>query len=157
MQLAQVNIGRVKGEMTDPVMAGFVARLGDINALADAAPGFVWRHTSPGGNDATADRPYADDDQIAINLSVWESPQALWDFAFRSQHMDFLRRRREWFSKMVEPYTVLWWIPAGTRPTLAEAMERLDLLRAHGPSPDAFTFRDRFPRPAPTASATVDL
>jgi Domain of unknown function (DUF3291) len=144
--LAQFNIGRLSAPLDTEQLSGFVNGLPEINALAEASPGFVWRHTSAGGNDATADRPY-EDEEIAINLSVWETPQALWDFAYRSQHMDFLRRRREWFSKMIEPYTVLWWIPAGTNPTIAEAMERLELLRANGPGPEAFTFREQFPRP----------
>jgi hypothetical protein len=135
-------------------LADFVAGLPEINALAEASLGFVWRHTSAGIDNATADRPY-EDDQVAINLSVWETPQALWDFAYRSQHMDFLRRRREWFSRMVEAYTVLWWVPVGTTPTIAEAVERLELLRTNGSGPDAFTFREQYSRP-PSMASIVD-
>jgi hypothetical protein len=144
--LAQFNIGRLVAPLDTAQLADFVAGLPEINALAEASPGFIWRFTSADGDDATAARPY-EDDQIAINLTVWESPQALWDFAYRSQHMDFLRRRREWFSKTIEPYTVLWWIPVGTTPTIEEAMVRLDLLRANGAGPDAFSFREQYPRP----------
>jgi hypothetical protein len=150
--LAQYNIGRLVAPLDTAQLADFVAGLPEINALAEASPGFVWRHTSAGGDDATADRPY-EDNEIAINLSVWESPQALWDFAYRSRHMDFLRRRREFFSKSIEPYTVLWWIPAGTTPTIDDAVARLDLLRDHGPGPDAFTFREQYPKPGVTTSS----
>jgi hypothetical protein len=148
--LAQFNIGRLVAPLDTPRLAGFVAGLEEINALAESMPGFVWRHVSEGGTDATADRPYEDDPEVAINLSVWETPQALWDFAYRSRHMDFLRQRRDWFSKMDQEHMVLWWVPAGTIPTLAEAMERLALLRANGPGPEAFTFREQHAAPTRT-------
>jgi len=69
---------------------------------------------------------------------------ALADFVYRSAHAPFLRRRREWFERMDETYSVLWWVPAGHRPTVSEAIERLDHLRKHGATPSAFTFRHRF-------------
>ena len=144
--LAQLNIGRLRAEVDDPLVAEFMAALDPINALADAAPGFVWRLQTEEGN-ATSIRAFDDDPLMALNLSVWESIEALADFAYRSAHTAFLRRRGEWFERLGEVYLVLWWIPAGTIPTLDEAIERLDHLRSFGPSPEAFTFRRPFPHP----------
>jgi hypothetical protein len=144
-QLAQVNVGRLRAPVDAPEIAGFVAMLDPINALADAAAGFVWRLQTEDGN-ATAVRPDDEDPLLAINLSVWESIDALADFVYRSAHTDVMRRRREWFER-VDVYTTMWWVPAGHRPTVIEAMERLDHLRAHGPTAEAFTFRNPFPAP----------
>jgi hypothetical protein len=143
--LAQVNIGRILAAIDSPVMAGFVEQLDAINALADATPGFVWRLQTEDG-DATAIRPY-DDEWILMNMSVWESPEALHAYVYRTAHADVLRRRREWFARMTEAYVALWWVPAGHRPTVAEAVERLEMLRTRGPTPHAFTFRQLFPPP----------
>jgi hypothetical protein len=88
--LAQVNIGRARAEMTDPIMAGFAANLPPINALADRSPGFVWRLQTEDG-DATAVRPY-DDDRIMINLSVWTDFASLQTFVFRSDHAAVMRQ-----------------------------------------------------------------
>jgi hypothetical protein len=80
-------------------------------------------------------------------MSVWESLESLRGFVYSQRpHLDVMRRRREWFERL-PVYVVLWWIPAGHVPTVAEAEERLALLRAAGPSPDAFTFRAHFPPP----------
>ena len=143
VHLAQVNIGRVKAPIDDPIMAGFVSRLDEINALAEAAPGFVWRLQTDAGN-ATALRPY-DDDRILVNMSVWRSIEELRDFVYRSRHLEVLRGREQWFEKFERPYAALWWIPAGHIPTLAEAKERLARLEAEGPTPFAFTFQQAFP------------
>jgi hypothetical protein len=143
--LAQLNIGRTVGSKEDPRMAGFYADLDRINAIADGWPGFVWRLVDAEGADATSLRPFGGD--IMVNLSVWESLEALRDFTFRSGHLDVLRRRREWFAPFGDVYAVNWWIPAGHVPTMNEAGERLDLLRRDGPGPSAFTFRDPFPAP----------
>jgi hypothetical protein len=150
-RLAQVNIGRVRAPIDDPLMAGFVARLADINALADATPGFVWRLQTEAGN-ATAFRPY-DDDRILVNLSVWETPEQLRDFVYRSAHTDVMRQRKAWFERFSGMYYALWWVPAGHIPSLAEAKERLEHLRAHGESPYAFSFAMLFPQPG-AADAT---
>ena len=144
--LAQVNIGRLRAPIDDPIMEGFRTQLDPINALADRSPGFVWRLQTEDGN-ATAIRPYADDDRMAINMSVWESLEALQQFVYRSAHVGPLRDRKQWFEPIEEPILVLWWVPAGHIPTIAEAKERLDHLKAHGPSPEAFTFRVPFPAP----------
>jgi uncharacterized protein DUF3291 len=133
------------GAIDSPIMAEFVARLDEVNALAESSPGFVWRLKTEDG-DATAIRPY-EDDRIIVNMSVWSGPAALHDYVYRSAHVEVMRRRREWFSRMTESFVVLWWVPEGHRPTVAEAVERLDWLRAHGPSPRAFTFREQFPPP----------
>ena len=141
-QLAQVNIGRVRGDMNDPVMGEFVANLPAINALADQAPGFVWRLQTEDG-DATAVRPYPDE-RLLINLSVWTDLAALRAYVYRSAHAAVMRRRREWFERFDGVYVALWWVPAGHRPSVAEAVARLAHLEAHGPTPSAFSFAQPF-------------
>jgi hypothetical protein len=144
--LAQLNVGRPVAALTDPVMADFVGGLARLNALADSAPGFVWRLQDDGG-DATALRPFGPD--LMVNMSVWTSIDALRDYVYRSEHLDLLRRRREFFTHDAdEPYVVLWWVRAGHLPTVDEAWDRLDRLRKHGSGPEAFTFRAPYPRPA---------
>ena len=143
--LAQVNIGRMRAPLDDPLMAEFVARLDEINAIADASPGFVWRLQSAEGN-ATSVRAY-DDPYLLINMSVWESLDALSAYVYASAHRGVMRRRREWFARFDGPYMALWWVPAGHIPTVGEAKERLEHLRAYGPSPAAFTFKAPFPTP----------
>src|SRR5262245_201969 len=127
-------------------MEGFRTQLNPINALADASPGFVWRLQTEDGN-AMAIRPYPDDDLMAINMSVWESLEALQQFVYKSGHVQPLRERQQWFERIEGPILALWWIPAGHIPTVAEARERLEHLRVHGPTPHAFTFRTPFPAP----------
>lgn len=141
-QLAQVNIGRARGEMTDPVMAEFVERLPEINALADQTPGFVWRLQTEDG-DATAVRPYGDA-RIMINLSVWADLAALRTYVYRGPHAAVMRRRREWFERFDRIYVALWWVPAGHRPSVTEAVERLAHLEAHGPTAFAFSFAEPY-------------
>lgn len=151
--LAEINVGRLRAPTDDPIVAEFMEALDRINALAEASPGFVWRLQTEDGN-ATAVRPY-DDELVLINVSVWDSIEALADYVYRSDHTSFLRRRREWFEKMVQIDVALWWVPAGHRPSVTEAVERLDRLRAEGPSPHAFTFREPF-EPGTDAPATTD-
>jgi len=144
--VAQLNVARNRAPLDSPEMAGFVTRLDEINAMADAAPGFVWRLVDAEGANATALRPYGP--ELMVNMSVWESVEALYDFTYRTAHLDVLRHRRDWFDHAgLSEYTVLWWVPAGTIPTLEEARRRLDLLSRQAPSPEAFTFRARFPPP----------
>jgi heme-degrading monooxygenase HmoA len=144
--LAQVNIATLRAPLDGPELAGFVAQLEPINALADRSPGFVWRLQTEDG-DATAIRPF-DDDRVMVNLSVWESFETLRAFVYSTRHLEVMRHRRAWFSRMADPYLALWWVPAGTIPTVAEAKRRLELLARSGPTPAAFTFRDPFPEPA---------
>ncbi|WP_131738334.1 DUF3291 domain-containing protein [Actinomadura roseirufa] len=136
--LAQFNVATLRLPLDDPGMVDFVALLDPMNALADGAPGFVWRLVEEGRPDATGMRPAGAD--VIINFSVWESRESLWDFVYRSGHLETMRRRREWFHRHADAHLVLWWIPAGHVPSVGEAMERLALLRSMGPSPRAFTF-----------------
>ena len=142
--LAQVNIARMVEPLDSPRLAGFVAALEPINALADDAPGFIWRLQTEDG-DATSIRAF-DDDLLLVNLSVWASFEALGGFVYRSDHAGVMRRRREWFEPM-KTYVALWWVAAGLLPTVAEAKERLEHLETNGPTPSAFTFRVPFPPP----------
>jgi hypothetical protein len=137
--LAQVNIARMKDALESPLMANFVARLEEINALADGSPGFVWRLQTPEGN-ATYLRPY-DDDRILFNLSVWESVDALKQYVYRTAHAELLRDRRSWFEHFDGVYAALWWVPIGHVPDVLEAKARLTYLEKHGPSKLAFTFK----------------
>jgi hypothetical protein len=143
--LAEINIGRFRAPVGDPMIADFVANLERINALADGSPGFIWRLTGEGG-DATDIKPDANDDLMAVNMSVWESPQALGAFVYRSDHLPIMRRRAEWFEKL-ELYMALWWVPAGHIPTVAEGMAKVETLRRLGPTAEVFTFRHTFPAP----------
>ena len=139
--LAVFNIGRVTAPLDSAQLKDFMDGLDEINALGEQSPGFVWRYVADGTNNATAARPYPDDDDIIVNFGLWESKEHLWDFVYRSRHLDFLRRRREWFHHMLEPFLVLWWVPAGYIPSIEEAKAKLDQLRRDGPTPAAFTFK----------------
>ena len=148
-QLAQVNMGRLVAPFSDPRIDDFRNALGRINALADVQPGFVWRLTGADDSNAMDVRPDEADPLLAINVSVWRSVEDLAAFAYRTEHRDFVRRRLEWFEPAAQPIFALWWVPTGHTPSLAECLERLAHLRAHGPTPHAFSFRQRFE--APTA------
>ncbi len=134
--LAQLNIGRFRYPTDDPRMADFMNNLALVNGIADRSPGFVWRLQDDSGN-ATAFRPFPDP-RMAVNLSVWDSVEALERFVWQTVHKRFYGRRPEWFDTMDGPHFVMWWIPAGHLPTLSEAKERLEHLAAHGPSDYAF-------------------
>lgn len=143
--LVQINIARMLAPIDDPLMLEFVAQLPPINALADASPGFVWRLQSESG-DATDIKVY-DDDLIIVNLTVWESVDALRDFTYKSAHHGVVRDRKLWFEKFAGPYYALWWAPAGQLPTTEEGKERLEYLREHGDTAHAFSFKNLFPAP----------
>ena len=145
-ELAQLNIGIIKGPIDSPVMAEFVANLDRINALAERTPGFVWRLQTEEGN-ATAIRPYPENENMAVNMSVWRDVASLNKYVYSSEHVQIMRRRKEWFEKMDQAFLVLWWVPKGHRPSIEEAKARLDQLRAKGPTAEAFTFRQAFPPP----------
>ena len=148
--LAQVNIGRLRAPVDSPALADFMASLDPVNAVADATPGFIWRLQTEDGN-ATAIQAFEWDAGgsagVIINMSVWESVEALAEFVYSTDHRSVLRRRREWFEPMREAYTALWWIPRGTIPTVADAEDKVRYLREHGPSPEAFTLKMHFPPP----------
>jgi len=149
--LAQVNIGRLLAPIDSPLIADFAAALDSVNAVADAAPGFVWRMQTEDGN-SLAVRGFEQDAAgagggILINMSVWESVEALAAYAYGDAHIAVLRRRRAWFEQMRDAYLALWWIPRGHVPTVAEAENRVHHLRVHGPTPYAFTLKQHFPPP----------
>jgi hypothetical protein len=140
--LAQVNIATLRAPLDDPQLVDFVVNLEPINALADASDGFVWRLQTDEG-DATALRVF-DDDSIIVNMSVWESVEALRAFVYGSAHTDVMRRRADWFQRMAEAYLALWWMPAGEVPSTDEAAERIAAIQAQGPTAYAFNFRAIF-------------
>lgn len=140
--LAQINIARMVAPIDSPAMADFVAQLDAINALAEGSAGFVWRLVGA-GNDATSLRPFPDD-YLIVNMSVWESLDALKQYVYRSDHTRVLRGRAKWFEKLGEAHMALWWVPAGHIPTVEEAKARLMQLREYGESPAAFTFHRPF-------------
>jgi hypothetical protein len=140
-ELAQLNIASLKEPLDSPLLSDFVANLDRINALAEASTGFVWRlQTSEG--DATALRPLGDD--TIVNMSVWKDVASLRNYVYRSGHVEVMRRRKEWFEHMSTAFVVLWWVPKGHRPSIQEALAKLELLRSAGPSEEAFTFRQAY-------------
>jgi Domain of unknown function (DUF3291) len=143
--LAQVNIARAREPLDSPLLSEFVAALQPINALADGSPGFIWRLSGPTG-DATGIQGFGDD-RIIVNLSTWESLEALSHFVYKSAHSGVMRGRRVWFSAIEQAYAALWWVPSGHRPSVGEAETRLAHLREHGPSARSFTFKQSFPMP----------
>jgi hypothetical protein len=153
--LAQINIGRLVAARGDPRVAPFFDALDRINALADAAPGFVWRLQDESGN--ATDISYAPDPLLAVNMSVWTDAESLFDYVYRSAHTPVMARRREFFQRMEGVYQALWWIPAGTIPTVNDGLSRLWMLEQFGPCPQAFTFKARFPKPDEAVLHPVDM
>ena len=142
-QLAQINIARLLAPLHDPQIADFVAQLDEINEVAEKAPGFVWRLKSDSGN--ATDVPYSDDPFVIVNMSVWESIEALKQFTYQSRHLQVFRSRRNWFEKMSAPHYCLWWVPSGHVPTVVEGRERLQHYAQRGSTPEAFWFSEPFP------------
>ncbi len=143
--LAQINIARLLAPIDDPRIADFVAQLDEINAVAENSPGFVWRLKSDSGN--ATDVVYNDDPFLIVNMSVWESVEALRDYSYASKHIEVFRRRAEWFEKPAKPHYCLWWVPAGHTPTVAEARGRLEHYQLHGATQHSFWFSQRYPAP----------
>lgn len=143
--LAQVNIARARAPLDDPLMAGFINQLPEVNAQADVSPGFIWRLQSETG-DNTYLRPYGDP-LIIFNLSVWLSPDALKQYVYRSQHAAAVRKRKLWFEKMDTAHFALWWIPAGHIPSVEEAKQRLLHRQQYGDNALAFSFAHPFEMP----------
>ena len=135
--LAQVNVARALDPLDSPRLAGFMAALERVNAVADRSPGFVWRLRDDIGAGATALR-VNDDPLFIVNLSVWETAEALGQFVWNTIHKKVYARKSDWFEAMTTPHLAMWWIPAQDRPTPAEAMERLAELSAGGPSARVF-------------------
>jgi heme-degrading monooxygenase HmoA len=147
--LAQVNVGVPLAPLESPLLAEFVKQLVPINRLADESPGFVWRLQTAKG-DATAVKMR--DERLIVNMSVWQSLDALSAFVYRSEHVAVMRQRRRWFESM-RIYMALWWVPAGHLPSVEDAESRLAHLAEHGPTPTAFTFRAAFAPPGVADSA----
>jgi hypothetical protein len=147
VQLAQVNIARLAAPLDSAQLADFVAGLEPVNALAEAADGYVWRLKDESG-DATAIEAFAwdagDSLGVIVNMSVWRDLESLVAFVYDEGHRAVLRRRREWFRPVTEVTTACWWVPAGHEPSTDEAEDRVRHLRAHGPTPYAFTLRTPF-------------
>jgi hypothetical protein len=148
--VAQLNVARAVAPLTDRRLAAFMARLDEINALAECSQGFVWRLQGDGGN--ATDVRIGDDPLVIVNLTVWETIDDLFAFTYRSDHRTVFARRFEWFERWSGPSVVLWWQPAGVAPTLDDALDRLAVLASRGPSDYAFTFKQRFPAPEPVPS-----
>jgi hypothetical protein len=150
-QLAQVNIGRLRAPLDSGELRAFVEALDPVNAAADSSPGFIWRMQTDEGN-ATAIRAFTwdagDSAGVLVNMSVWTDVEHLTAFVLGDLHRAILRRRREFFQRMSEAYVACWWVPAGHRPSTEEAEERVRHLRAHGPTPFAFTLRQHYPPPS---------
>jgi hypothetical protein len=152
--LAQINVGRFIHLRDDPANADFMNALDPVNAQADSAPGFIWRLVGS-GNDATELVPDESDPQLLVNMSVWRDVETLGAFVYRNaDHLAFMRRRKEWFEK-IEIFQALWWVPEGHIPSVEEGMERIAILRANGPTVDAFTFRHTFAAPDGTPATTI--
>ena len=149
-QLAQLNVAMTRAPLDSPIMADFMANLDRINALADRAPGFVWRLQDDSGN-ATSVCPTGDN--MIVNMSVWDDVASLNHYVYKTAHVEIMKRRKEWFDRMKENHFVLWWVARGHVPSVEEAMARLSMLRADGPTPQAFTFRHAFAAPDALAGA----
>ena len=144
-QIAQINIAKARDAIDSVEMKGFVDRLDEINALADKSPGFVWRLQTEDG-DATSIQAF-DDPMFIVNLSVWESIESLKLFVYQSTHVELVRDRDAWFSKIIQAHQTLWWIPVDHIPTIEEGRDRLKFLDENGPTETAFTFAKSFALP----------
>lgn len=138
--LAQVNLVQMRTSFNDPIMADFIAALAPINQLAEQSPGFVWRYIESPDDPA----PPIFDASILVNLSVWDSIDALFNFTYSGGHLDIFRKRQKWFTRPTLPQMALWWIPATHTPTPTEAKTKIEHLAQHGPTPHAFTLKRRF-------------
>lgn len=147
-QLAQMNVATLVAGAGDPVVQPFFDALADVNALAEASPGFVWRLKDDSTDNATS-IAVTIDPRFIVNMSVWESADALFDFVYRSAHTGIMGQRRQFFANPPEgrAYQVLWWVPAGNEPTISDGLAKLWHLDRFGPTPMAFTFKQRFAAP----------
>jgi hypothetical protein len=148
-QLAQINIANAKAAMDSAIMKGFVDRLDEINQLADHSPGFVWRLKVEVG-EATINA--FEDPSVIVNMSVWADLESLKHYVYKSVHVQLLKEKNSWFDKMAEAHQVLWWVPYGHIPTVAEGKDRLRFIQQQGATEFAFNFARNFPAPADLAS-----
>ena len=140
--LAELNIGRLLAPTDDPRVAEFMGALDRINGLGKRMPGFIWMSEGSGepGTGNTAVK-LEGDAQFVSNLSVWESVETLEAFVWNTVHRAFYERRAEWFEVLGRMHFVMWWVPAGHRPTIDEAMARLAYCQAHGDSDQGFGWK----------------
>lgn len=146
--IAQINIATALHDFEDPRIAEFFERLDEVNTLADTSPGFVWRLQTESGN--ATDIQATDDPRLIVNMSVWESVETLFDFAYKTSHRQVMTKRRQWFAPPKGAYQALWWVPAGAQPSVEEGLGRLRMLDEQGPTKRAFTFKTKFPPPGAT-------
>lgn len=139
--VAQLNIGRLVADPDDPRVAEFMDNIALVNGLAERSAGYLWRFTDEGGVGATGAPVEASDPRMIANLSVWESVEALEAFVWRTVHKRFFERKGSWFERLEEPHFVMWAVPRDHRPTIAEALNRLERLKRGGPSREAFDWR----------------
>jgi hypothetical protein len=142
---AELNIATLLAPLEHPDNLEFVSVLEAVNRIAEVSDGFVWRLKDDEGRSASY-VPVYEDPRVIVNLTVWESPEALRHFTYRSGHGAYFRRRTEWFEPGAE--MVCWWIRAGSIPTVEDAVERLNHLRTYGPSANGFLFTDVMDRPS---------
>ena len=142
-QLAQINVAHAIDDLDSATLAGFVNRLDEINALADSAPGFVWRLISD-ENDSSYIPAYKNP-RIIVNLSVWENLESLKMFVYRSAHVELIQQKKDWFKPVTTAHMALWWVPKDTQPSESDGAHRLSHLTKHGTSPEAFTFSKPYP------------
>jgi hypothetical protein len=142
MHLAQINIAEMLEPEGHPSMSGFFDNIDMINAIAEESPGFVWRLQDETGS-ATSIKAF-DNDMLIINMSVWETRESIFDFVYKSMHLEIFKRKNEWFHKMKKMHYALWYIDEGHQPDLAEARKMLDHLNLHGETPMAFSFKKSF-------------
>jgi hypothetical protein len=135
--LIHANVAVMRAPLSDPIMAEFLEQADEIDAIAQNSPGFVAQPSPPDEGQVYSGR-------TLLNLSVWESVESLERFTRGGRHATALARRADWFKQDDRPNYVLFWAPAGHIPTEAEVKGRLDYLTAHGPTPYAFTFDQRF-------------
>ncbi len=153
-QLAQLNIAHMLAPADSAQLADFFANLDRINALADTAPGFIWRLQDDSGS-STSFRPFGDD--VLVNMSIWRDLQSLHDFVYRSAHIEIMARRKQWFEHLSEAYSVLWWVAEGSIPSMGQAQQKLALLKKLGPTENAFTFKKAFAAPDQLAKQDPSL
>ena len=142
--LVQLNIAKMKYPIEAPEMIDFVDNLENINALAENSPGFVWRLQTDDG-DATGIDFFGSDK--LVNMSIWSDVESLHNYVYKSAHAKIMSKRKEWFHRVEEAYTVLWWVPEGVSPSLDEARSKLELLKTQGPTAQAFSIKQAFPSP----------
>lgn len=143
--IAEVNVAKIRAPYTDPIMADFVNALERINGLAEKAPGFVWRLKTI--DSAPGDEQDLFGQNVIVNMSVWESLDQLLLFTYSGPHVEIYRRRTDWMDQITDTTMALWWVQPGTQPTLEDAFDRLERVRKHGSTPQAFTIKQRFPMP----------